>query len=201
MKKVWVILADGFEDVEAITPIDYLRRAGIEVKLVGLDSASVSTSHGVRLEAEVLLKDVLDEVSSQLVGTEVSPIASASAGTLPDAIVLPGGLPGSKSLAASRMLQGLVQKVWNIGGIVSAICAAPALVLGSWGLLTDKKWTGYPGFGEDFANKPVHDRVVVDGNLITARAAGCAEEFSFALIEALCGKEVREKVSSDILAR
>ena len=182
MKKAIIVLANGFEDVEAITPIDYLRRADVDLKIAGLDSLTVTTSHGVTINCEMLFKDVEKE-------------------NLPDLIVLPGGLKGSQNLAAAEELKTFVKKMFEQNRYIAAICAAPALVLGSWGLLETKQWTGYPGFGENFPIKPSKQRVVCDGTIITAQGPGCAEEFSLELVEILCGENVRNTIAKEILAR
>jgi 4-methyl-5(b-hydroxyethyl)-thiazole monophosphate biosynthesis len=121
--KIAVILAEGFEEVEAIAPIDVMRRAGLEVVLVGLTSKMVKASHGLVVQADLLL--------SELHG-------------LPDAIVLPGGLPGAKYLGESKEVKQLVQKMNESKKWVTAICASPALVLAPAGVLNQKKATCYP---------------------------------------------------------
>jgi 4-methyl-5(b-hydroxyethyl)-thiazole monophosphate biosynthesis len=182
MKNAWVFLADGFEDIEAVTPIDLLRRAGITVTAVALKGHEAVSARGLRVACDASLAEML-------------------AKALPDLAVLPGGGAGSRNLAASTDLEKFVKKLFAEGKLVGAICAAPAVALGSWGLLTGKKYTCFPGMGEDLPVKPQKARVVVDGNLVTSQAAGSAEEFSLALIGALCGKDAAEKVASEIHAR
>ncbi len=182
MKSAWIILADGFEEVEAVTPLDYLRRAGIEVSLVSLSSPMVVSARKVSILCDALLSDL-------------------SGHPLPDALILPGGLPGSKRIAASDAVKALAIRMFDDKRLVGAICAAPALCLAAWGLLEDRAWTCYPGLGDSCVPLPVDKRVVVDGNLITARGAGVAEEFALALVTALCGIEEAEKVSRAIIAR
>jgi len=182
MKNVYVFLADGFEDVEAVTPIDYLRRAGAKVTVVGISGEKAVSAHGLT----VLCDCGIDEIVS-------SP--------LPDLAVLPGGGPGSKNLASSSALKGLISRMFAENRLVGAICAAPAVALGSWGLLSLRKYTCYPGMGEDLPVKPLSARVVVDGNLITSRAPGTAEEFSLELVRALCGAAAAKSLTGDILSR
>ncbi len=182
MKSAFVFLADGFEDVEAITPIDYLRRAGVSVTVVGIDSKIHVSSHQVGVQCDRLLSDVLQ-------------------GSLPDMVVLPGGGKGSENLAASSDLKELVMHMFQEKKLVGAICAAPAVVLGAWGLLAGHSFCCYPGSADGLPVKPLDKRLVIDGNLITARAAGVAEEFSLELVRILCGEVMAEKIHAAILAR
>lgn len=182
MKKAFVFLADGFEDVEAITPIDFLRRAGVDVTVVGVTGRTVVSSHHV----PVVCDRTLPEMTSS---------------ALPDLVVLPGGGKGSENLATSGDLKKLVTAMMQEKRLVGAICAAPAVVLGGWGLLEGRRYTCFPGTEKGLRVKPLERRVVTDDNLITARAAGTAEEFSLELIRLLCGDEAMEKVSSGVIAR
>lgn len=182
MKSAWIILADGFEEVEAVTPLDYLRRAGVEVSLVSLNSAIAVSARKVSILCDALLSDL-------------------SGHPMPDALILPGGLPGSKLIAASETVRALAVRMFAEKRLVCAICAAPALCLAAWGLLAGRRWTCYPGLGDSCVPLPVDSRLVVDGNLITAQGAGAAEEFALALVAALCGKQEAEKVSRLIIAR
>ena len=181
-KKVLVILADGFEEIEAITPIDVLKRAGLDVILAGLSSKTVSGSHGIKIETDILLNDYKD---------------------LPDAIVLPGGLPGAKNLAESPKVAELVKKMNQAKKIVGAICAAPALVLAPIGILNGKKATCYPGFEKNFSSQVdfSRERVIVDGHIITSRGPGSALEFALQLAETLVGREKAESLSEGLLAK
>ncbi len=181
-KKVLVILADGFEEIEAITPIDVLKRAGLDVTIAGLSSTTVGGSHGIKFQADLLL--------DQYRG-------------LPDAVILPGGLPGAKNLAESKAVIQLVKKMNDQKKIVGAICAAPALVLAPNGILNGKKATCYPGFEKNFSNQVSFslNRVIVDGNIITSRGPGSALEFSLELVEILVGKEKAESLSQGLLAK
>jgi 4-methyl-5(b-hydroxyethyl)-thiazole monophosphate biosynthesis len=187
-KKIIVVLAEGFEEVEAVTPIDYLRRAGIEVTVAALGTErTVTGSRGITLCADTTLAEIL----------------KAKGGEPWDGIVLPGGLPGSDNLAASKELEALTKDMAAAGKLISAICAAPARVLARWGLLAGKKWTCYPGQevnARQFdAGDWKEDRVVVDGNLITSRAAGTAGEFACAIIEKLKGQAEAENLAEKVL--
>lgn len=184
MKTVCVFITDGFEDIEAFTPIDLLRRAGAVVKVVSLTKDPVTSSHGVRVFSDITVEEAGRMVDSC------------------DMAVLPGGLENSRTLAASKDVKNLVTTVHAAGGFVAAICASPALALGSWGLVDGKAFTCYPGMGLDLDTKPdAARRVIRDGNIITACAAGASEEFSLALVTALFDEQVCNKLKADIAAR
>ncbi|MDR1868036.1 MAG: DJ-1/PfpI family protein [Treponema sp.] len=182
MKTAVIFLADGFEEVEACTPIDYLRRAGVSVSTCALGSErTVKGSHGIAIVAD----------------TTVDLLAPAAQW---DAVLLPGGMPGTAHLADSPSVGTFVQAMQSYGKIVAAICAAPALVLAPLNMLKGKKYTCFPGL-EDKVTEAFWsaDRVVVDGNLITSRAAGTAGEWAAAIIHALCGAEAAQRISANVL--
>jgi len=195
MAKALVLLADGFEDVEAVTPIDYLSRAGIEVTTVSISESLTVTSKwgGVKMIACTTLA----ELSKKGTGGY-------------DAVVLPGGMPGSTNLASSKETGSLVKEMAAAGKTVCAICAAPALVLAPLGLLAGKNFTCYPGM-EEKVNATCCDaaccdgakwsdsRVVTDGNIITSRGAGTAGEFAAAIIEKLLDKAAAQKIADAVL--
>ena len=165
MKRVVVLLADGFEEVEAVTPIDFLRRAGCDVVVAGVTGDMVTGAHGIAVRSDVSVA----ECSGQF-----------------DAVVVPGGMPGASNVAASHQAIDLIDAVQAGGGIVAAICAAPAVVLAPNGFLDGKKATCYPGFEQNFGETVLsEDRVVVDGNLITSRGPGTAAEFALQLVRTL----------------
>ena len=187
-KKVLVLLAGGFEEVEAITPIDYLRRAGIEVTTASIDeNLTVTGSHGIQVNADTCLASLL--VEGMLKSTAW------------DAVILPGGVPGSDNLAASKETASFLVEMAGSGRWVCAICASPARVLSPLGLLEGKKYTCYPGEEQKVTAKAQYrqDRVVIDGKLITSRGAGTAGEFACAIIEELMGEGQGEKISSRVL--
>jgi 4-methyl-5(b-hydroxyethyl)-thiazole monophosphate biosynthesis len=177
-----VVLAPGFEEIEAVTPIDVLRRAELDVTVAGLGGTAVEGSHGIIFQCDVPL-DALDAT--------------------PDAIVLPGGLPGAENLGESKVVYELTQKVNERGGVCAAICAAPALAFARFGLLHGRTATCYPSFEVEFDPSTVRseDRVVVDGNLVTSRGPGTALEFSLKLAEILAGAETAEALRQRMLAR
>ncbi|MGE4583842.1 MAG: DJ-1 family glyoxalase III [Sphaerochaeta sp.] len=175
---VLVILAQGFEEVEAITPIDLLRRSGAHVTVAGLDALMVKGSHGLEIGCDALLADC----------------RKASY----DCVVLPGGGQGSQNLAASFEVLEMAIKTAQ-SGVVAAICAAPAIVLGKTGLLDGKKVTGYPGTEQHCPGLHLRkDKVIIDGNLITAQAAGSAMRFALAIIATLFDESTAEKIADQV---
>jgi 4-methyl-5(b-hydroxyethyl)-thiazole monophosphate biosynthesis len=188
MKKVLVFLAEGFEEVEAITPVDYLRRAEIDVLIaaVGNDTL-VRGSHGIAILADVLLNDLYLK-------------GSLNANDW-DAVLCHGGIPGAANIAASPLACNFLKTMTDAGKLVSAICAAPAVVLGPLGILNGKKFTCFPGLETDVP-KGIwqQDKVAIDGNIITSRGAGTAVNWAHALIEKLAGKEKADALAEKILA-
>lgn len=196
MKKVFLFIADGFEEVEAVTPLDYLRRCGADLILAGVGGKAIRSSRGLNITCDCTLEDLIGGNSAGA-GTDMDSLASDTA-----LVILPGGLPNSSTLSANAALEAFVKAVAKHGGFVAAICAAPALALGGWGLLDGKKFTCYPGMGGELPTPPVKGaRVVRDGIFITACGAGAAEEFSFALIEALYGRQKLDELKVSIVAR
>jgi 4-methyl-5(b-hydroxyethyl)-thiazole monophosphate biosynthesis len=195
VKKAIVLLADGFEDVEAVTPIDYLRRAGIEVSTASISENLTVTSKwgGIKMITGATLTELSKQGTSNW-----------------DAVIIPGGMPGAANLAASKETGTFLKDMAACGKLVCAICAAPAIVLAPLGLLSGKKFTCYPGMEEKVnvaccaadccANsKWVDDRVVTDGNIITSRGAGTAGEFAIAIIEKLLDKDSAQKIAATVL--
>lgn len=173
---VLLYLADGFEEIEALAPVDFLRRAGVEVTIVGVSGKSCRGAHGITVEADILIgEESLDDTIS--------------------GVILPGGMPGAENLDNCASVHKAIDYCLAEGKIVAAICAAP-FVLGKKGALEDKKATCFPGFEEYlYGAQVVGDGVVTDGNIITARGAGVAWEFGAAILSALGEKEK----SADIL--
>lgn len=182
MHRVLIILAQGCEEIEAVTPIDLLNRAGVEVVTASLDYDKViKASHGATLMAEKTLDEVINDDF--------------------DMVVLPGGLPGADYLGSDSRVLNLIKDMAQKGKYVCAICAAPR-ILAKTGLLNGKKATAYPGIlkHEDYPEvKIVDEKAVVDGNIITGRGPGVAVDFALALIEVLEGKEVRNKVEASLV--
>ncbi len=177
---VLVPLAQGCEELEAITITDLLTRAGINVITAGLDENVVIASRGMKLIPDKILQDVLDDNF--------------------DMIVLPGGLPGADHLNNDQRIQTLVKKMAANNKYMAAICAAPR-VLATAGLLDGKHVTSFPGTLDKFSVKNMtylEKAVVVDGNIITSRGPGSAMDFSLTLIELLLGKEKRDEVEAPL---
>ncbi len=175
MQTAAVLLAEGFEEVEALTPVDFLRRVGIDVVVAGVTGMEIRGGHGISVKADI-------------------PVDQVAAREL-DAVIIPGGMPGAENIAASREALGLIEAVFAAGKLTAAICAAPAVVLDPLGILKGKKATCYPGFEARFKDALyLSDRVVRDGNVISSCGPGCAAEFSFAIIEYLLGTGPAEEV-------
>lgn len=179
-KKALVILADGFEEIEAIVPIDILRRAQIEVIVAGLSNKLVTGSHGIRVSADILLDEFKVDI---------------------DALILPGGSPGAENLAKSSKVASLIHRMFKAGKLIGAICASPALVLEPTGILKGKKATCYPGMETLFSPEVrfSKDSVAREANLITSRGPGTALAFSLAVVEALTDKNTAEAIKERIL--
>lgn len=176
MPSVLVPLAPGFEDLEATTIVDILRRAGVEVITAGLTPGLVQGSRGLRVLPDVYLDEVLDRDF--------------------DMIALPGGLPGSEHLKNDPRVQALLKRLSTEGRFTAAICAAP-MALAAAGLLDGRRATSYPGVvdkmhlpGTVYVSQPV----VVDGKVVTSRGPGTALDFALALVELLVGNAVRDQV-------
>lgn len=177
--KVLVFLADGFEEAEALCPVDVLRRAGIEVTLAGVAGIDVKSSHGVIVHADVAVAN-LDKSERW------------------DAVFCPGGMPGAVNLSQSWDVNEIIVKCAQ-DGIVAAICASPAVVLAPLGLLDGREATCFPGC-ESYAPTIVFSRqgVVQDGNILTAKSAGWAFDLGLKLVEMLKGKAESEKIKAAI---
>ena len=184
-KKVLVILADGFEEVEALSPIDVLRRSGAAVTVAGLKPERgnlVRGAHDVWVHCDVELLDVREDRF--------------------DAIVLPGGMPGALNLHKSEVVNSVVLDTYKRGDLICAICASPAFVLAPTGILNGRKCTCYPGCEEKYSHLNFcGERVVRDGNVITSAGPGTALEFGLAISEALFGNEVSAAVKSGMLVK
>lgn len=179
--KALVPIADGSEEIEAVSIIDTLRRAGIETTVASVGAnAGVEASRGVRLVADCLIAD--------------------AAGPY-DIIALPGGMPGAENLASSDVLQRLVRAQAEGGGLLGAICAAPAVVLEPMGLLKGRMATAHPGFIDRLASASaaLESRVVVDGNIVTSRGPGTAIEFALTLVGLALGPDKEEEVRGPML--
>jgi protein deglycase len=182
MKTTVVLLADGFEETEALVPTDYLRRAGIRVVLAGIGGTEIRGSHGIRVLADAKIGDL---------GADI------------DCVLVPGGMPGAKNIAESPEAISLIRDVFAKGNLVAAICAAPVVVLANAaGILKEKKFTCFPGMeNEADCGNFLEERVISDGNLITSRAAGTAGEFAMAIIARLAGADKAKEVADKVLLK
>lgn len=201
MKEAVVFLADGFEMVEALTPVDYLRRAGVEVTTVAVPCATMNdpyiaiSSHKVPVIADMNFEEFKQNFTKDL----------------PDMVFCPGGMPGSTNLAANADVLDFVKNCFAEKKLVSAICAAPAVVLAKAGVLKGKKWTCYPDMeknafveykGElEGSCHTTEFPFVTDGTVITSRGAGCAEQFAMELVRLLCGEEIAKKIHDATVQR
>lgn len=173
---VYLFLANGFEECEAITPLDILRRGNVEIKTVGIDSNTITGSHNITVNCDIINKDLnFDNL---------------------EAIILPGGMPGTLNLEKDQTVQSALDYCENNGLLITAICAAPQ-ILGHKGLLRGKKATCYPGFeAELLGAEIVNEKVVTDNNIITACGAGAASEFGFKILEYLKGETTANNIKN-----
>ena len=177
--KMLILLADGFEDTEALTTRDVLIRAGIEVTTASItDRLEVQSSFGIHILADALLKLIFD--------------------TTPyDGIILPGGGRGTRNLSESSLVEMYLKKFASKNKLLCAICAAPS-VLGKYGYLVGKKYTCFAGFNEGIAGDFTASEVEKSGNIITARSMQYSIPFALTIIEELLGKETKEKVQTGL---
>lgn len=167
---IYVFLANGYEEIEALAPVDFLLRAGVEVKTVGVTGRGCKGAHGIIVEADILPREV--ELDETLEG-----------------IILPGGMPGAENLNNSEAVQTVLDYCVENNKIIGAICAAP-FILGRKGLLEGKNATCFPGFEDELKGANVlEDGVVTDGNIVTAKGAGVAWEFGAAICSLITGEE------------
>lgn len=180
MKKVAIMLADGFEEIEAITPKDVFSRAGIECDLISIkENVEVIGSHDVKLRANKILNEDEDLHEYSM-------------------IVLPGGLPGAKYLSENEKLLNILRQFDKEHKYIAAICASPALILPKAGIEKGRKVTSYPGMEDHLSHATyINDLVVQDDNLITSRGPATALEFSYKLVDILVGSS--EKIQNGML--
>ena len=184
---VYVLLADGFEEIEALTPVDLLRRAGVSVTTVGITGKTVNGSHGIPVTADVTAEEALGMLEKEK--TEM--------------VVLPGGMPGAKNLDESSVTDKFLAAVQEDDGYAAAICAAP-MILGKRGLLKGIAAVCYPGFEEYLLGAKVQERCISVAwdskkKIITGCAMGAATEFALTLVEALKGEQTANDLRAAIL--
>jgi len=177
--KIYVFLAEGFEEIEAVAPIDIFRRAGIHVVTVSVTGNRLVTgSHSIPLMSDILIEDVKVDDDSL--------------------IFLPGGLPGTYNLDAHVGLKSLLLKQYESGEKIAAICAAPS-VIGKMGMLNNKDAICYPGFEEQLKEAKIsQSKIVFSENIYTAKAAGVAIQFALGIVEQLRGAEIAKKIKEGI---
>lgn len=174
----YVFLADGFEELEALAPVDMMRRAKLEVKTVGVTGSEVTGSHSITVKADILLDEVKPE--------EI------------EGVILPGGMPGTLNLEKSQGVIDAVKYAYENEKIVAAICAAPS-ILGHLGYLEGRKATCFPSFETELKGAEyTAAHTETDGNVITAKGAGCAVEFGHAIISKALSKDDADKVIGDM---
>ena len=181
VKKVLVTLAPGFEEIETITVVDILRRAGARVVLAATVEGPIEGSRGVSVLADTLIHQIDDKDF--------------------DLVVLPGGQPGTDNLQSNETVKAIVQNMYQSGKQVAAICAAPT-ILHSAGILKNTSATSHPSVKDQLKDiNYSEERVVVDGNIVTSRSPGTALEFALKLVEILFGKDRMDAVNQGVMAR
>ena len=179
MAKVYEFLADGFEEVEGLTSVDLLRRAGADLQTVSImGRKEIHGAHGINLEADLVLEDGLEAA---------------------DLMILPGGMPGTNNLKDHEGLADILKDQYKAGRMVAAICAAP-LVLAGLGYLKDRNATSYPGSLDGLpVGRYLEEEVVVDGNITTSRGVGTAIPFALSLISQLFGQDKADTIAKSII--
>ena len=178
---IYVLLAEGFEEIEALTPVDILRRVWLDVKTVGITGKVVTGSHGISVTADITPEEITYPV---------------------DMLVLPGGMPGAANLNTWKGMNALLEKTLADGGRVGAICAAP-MVIGSRGYLKGRHAVCFPGFEATLAGATIvkGGRVITDGPFTTAIGMGAALEFATELVSCLCGIDTAAQIYTDTLGK
>jgi len=181
MKKVLVTLAPGFEEIETITVVDILRRAGARVVLAATEEGSIEGSRGISILPDTLIDQVDDKDF--------------------DLVVLPGGQPGTRNLQSNTKVKAIIQNMHQSHKYIAAICAAPT-ILRSAGILGNSAITSHPSIKDHLKDVNYsEDRVVVDGTIVTSRSPGTALEFSLKLVEILFGRDRMDTVNQGVMAR
>lgn len=205
--KAVVILAPGFEEIEALTPVDYLRRAGVEVTVAGIAAPGesfnkmIEGAHSIKVECDMSFDDYLNGLGGELY----------------DAIIIPGGMPGAANIGANEKVMEHIMKMAEAEKYVCAICAAPIVVLAKTGLLAGHTFTCYPGMDQKIADyvpdpSQINDLMdesylahmksfIVDGKIITGKGPGAAEEFAMAIVKELCGVDPMMRIRTSSCQR
>ena len=179
---IYLFLAEGFEEIEALTPVDVLRRGKMALTTVGVTGKTVKGSHGIAVTADITIDDLGD-------------LSDA------DAVILPGGMPGTLNLEAEKRVLSAVRYCYNNDKLIAAICAAPS-IFGHMGLLEGKRATAFPGFEKDLSGAVLNNEYVAhDGNIITAKGMGVSLDFALEILGALKGTEAAAAVRSALQCR
>lgn len=177
---IYMFLADGMEEIEALAPLDLMRRAGLAVTTVGIGSTEITGAHGITVKVDIADTDFCDSA--------------------PELIFLPGGMPGTRNLAASEVVKSAIRTANESGAYLAAICAAPS-ILGDMGLLVGKEAICYPGFEKHLAGATLSEqRVVLDGKILTAKGMGVAIDMGLAIVEIFCGKQKATDLRHAVIA-
>ena len=190
MKGVYIFLAEGFEEIEALATVDVLRRGGINAQTVSInENITVQGAHGILVVADMRCSRF--KADAYFDGTDEN-----------DVMIFPGGMPGTKNLAENEELMDIMKRHYSEGGTVAAICAAPGLVVSQLPSLEGKVFTCYDGFeaapmakGGEYVKAPC----VADGNLITGRGPGCAVDFGLAIVEHLKGTDLAKEIRASMM--
>ncbi len=178
-KKIVIVLAEGFEEIEAVTPIDILRRAGVSVVLAGLSSTTVTGAHNITITCDTTLSSILHKSF--------------------DGIILPGGATGTSNLCQSTKLIEKIHQMDRDNKLIAAVCAAPQ-VLDLAGALNEKKYTCYPGAEEKIIHgERIDEPVVIDGNVITGRSVGSTLDFSLGIVEELLNASTSTEIGARLV--
>ncbi|HNX90942.1 MAG TPA: DJ-1/PfpI family protein [Candidatus Omnitrophota bacterium] len=179
-KQAVLILADGFEEIEAVTSVDVLRRAGIDVIVAGVGGETIKSSRNMLVKTDINVENIT---------------------VLPDVIILPGGMPGAEHIAGSSKVKDMIRQMSDKKKFIAAICASPAVVLAPLGVLRGRKATCFPGMEEAFPKdaKYIPDPVVQDGNLITGKGPAASAAFAFKILENLSGKDTATLIAEKML--
>ena len=177
---IYFFLAEGFEEIEALCPIDIMRRAGLEVKTVGVGAKEITGSHGITVVADMIDTEYNDKA--------------------PELVFLPGGMPGTLNLKASETVQKAIKDALMCDAYIAAICAAP-MILGELGMLCGKEAICYPGFEDKLVGAKISDKKVVrDGKILTAKGMGAALDFGLMIVEIFKGETVAKDLRHAVIA-
>lgn len=176
---IYLFLAQGFEEIEALTPLDILRRGKVDIKTVGIGSTYITGSHGIEVKTDMEISELQDFSDME-------------------AVILPGGMPGTLNLEANRTVISAVQYCQKNNKIIAAICAAPS-ILGHLGILQNKEATAYPGFETELSGAKLSEKYTVrDGNIITARGMGVSVDFGLTILAAVKNQEIAHSIKNSI---